>query len=181
MTAPSETSDKDGLRLRALAQVGAGRAASALSDLLGRAWKTRTQVVGPAQAFESVDDATLLVLFEMEGAVGGLVGIFLPPAARDRVLSVLIPEEENEPSVIKSALCEAANIVASQAVSAIADFLGDRITLSIPSLVEEQSAAAYAKRLTERSSRCLDTSTVSELQDPETALHALLVLSPDAI
>ncbi len=50
MTAPCEPTDKEALRLRALAQVGAGRAAAALADLLGRAWKTRTQVVGSTQA-----------------------------------------------------------------------------------------------------------------------------------
>ncbi len=181
MTASPEPTDKGALRLRALAQVGAGRAAAALTDLLGRAWKTRTQVVGSTLTLEGVDDATLVVIFEMEGAVGGLVGIFLPPAARDRVVSVLVPEEESERSVIESALREAANIVASQAVSAIADFLGDRITLSIPVLVEEQAAPAFAQRLAERSSRQLDMSSESELQDPEAALHALLVLSPDAI
>ncbi len=181
MTAPSVISEKEALRLRALAQVGAGRAASALSDLLGRAWKTRTQVVASTQALEDVDDATLVVIFEMEGAVGGLVGIFLPPAARNLVVSVLVPEEENEPSVIESALREAANIVASQAVSAIADFLGDRITLSIPVLVDEQAAGAFAERLGQRSSRRLELSSLSDLQDPEAALHALLVLSPDAI
>ena len=181
MTVPSVTTDNEALRLRALAQVGAGRAAAALADLLGRAWKTRTQVVGSTLTLEGVDDATLVVIFEMEGAVGGLVGIFLPPAARNRVVSVLVPEEENEQSVIESALREAANIVASQAVSAIADFLGGRITLSIPVLVEEHAAPAFAQRLAERSSRRLEMSTESELKDPEAALHALLVLSPDAI
>ncbi len=181
MTAPSETTDKDALRLRALAQVGAGRAASALADLLGRAWKARTQVVDSTQALEGVDDATLLVIFEMEGAVGGLVGIFLPSSAREHVLSVLVPEEENEASVVESALREAANIVASQAVSAIADFLGDRITLSIPVMVQEQAAHAFAQRLVQRSSRQLEMSSQSDLQDPEAALHVLLVLSPDAI
>ncbi len=181
MTVPSATTDQEALRLRALAQVGAGRAARALSDLLGPVWKTRTQVVGSTLTLEGVDDATLVVIFEMEGAVGGLVGIFLPPAARDRVVSALVPEEENEQSVIESALREAANIVASQAVSAIADFLGDRITLSIPVLVQEQAAPAFAQRLAERSSRRLEMSTESELRDPEAALHALLVLSPDAI
>ena len=181
MTQPAETTDKAALRLRALAQVGAGRAASALTDLLGHQWKTQTRVAGSEQALDGVDDASLVVIFEMEGAVGGLVGIFLPPAARERVVSVLVPEEENEASVIESALREAANIVASQAVSAIADFLGDRITLSIPVLVEELAAPAFAQRLAERSSRQLDMSSKSELQDPEAALHALLVLSPDAI
>ncbi len=181
MTVPSATTDQEALRLRALAQVGAGRAARALADLLGPVWKTRTQVVGSTLTLEGVDDATLVVIFEMEGAVGGLVGIFLPPAARDRVVSALVPEEENEQSVIESALREAANIVASQAVSAIADFLGDRITLSIPVLVQEQAAPAFAQRLAERSSRRLEMSTESELRDPEAALHALLVLSPDAI
>ncbi len=181
MTVPAVATSKADLRLRALGQVGAGRAATALADLLGRAWKTRTQVVGSTQALEGIDDAALVVIFEMEGAVGGLVGIFLPPAARERVVSVLIPEEENEPSVIESALRETANIVASQAVSAIADFLGDRITLSIPVLVQEQAAPAFAQRLAERSSRRLEMSTESELRDPEAALHALLVLSPDAI
>lgn len=174
-------SEKEALRLRALAQVGAGRAAAALSDLLGRAWKTRTQVVPSAQALEGVEDTTLVVIFEMEGAVGGLVGIFLPPAARNGVVSALVPEEENEPSVLESALREAANIVASQAVSAIADFLGGRITLSIPALIDERSAAAYAERLAQRSSRRLEMSSQSDLQDPEAELHALLVLSPDAI
>lgn len=181
MTTPSEAIDRDSLRLRALAQVGAGRAAAALTGLLGRAWKARTQVVDSTQAPEGVDDATLLVIFEMEGAVGGLVGIFLPSAAREHMVSVLVPEEENEPSVIESALREAANIVASQAVSAIADFLDDRITLSIPVVVEEQAASAFAQRLAERSSRRIDLSSQSQLQDPEAALHALLVLSPDAI
>ncbi len=181
MTVPAVTTDKETLRLRALAQLGAGRAAAALADLLGRAWKSQTRVVDSTLTLEGVDDATLGVIFEMEGAVGGLVGIFLPPAARDRVVSALVPEEENEPSVIESALREAANIVASQAVSAIADFLGGRITLSIPVLVEEQAAPAFAQRLAERSSRRLEMSTASDLMDPEAELHALLVLSPDAI
>ena len=95
MTVPAVAISKEDLRLRALGQVGAGRAAAALADLLGRVWKTRTRVVDSALKLEGVDDATLGVIFEMEGAVGGLVGIFLPRAARDRVVSVLVPEEEN--------------------------------------------------------------------------------------
>ena len=115
-----------------------GRSASSRA----RAWESGrcTRVdLRKAQPFETG------ILFEVEGRLAGRLGLFLDPSTRRSLVRLLLDEEEPEapPDRVESALCELANIVASQTVSAIADALGGSISLSVPRLALEQAGAAF--------------------------------------
>ena len=75
-----------------------------------------------------------------------------------------------------SALREAGNIVASQAVSALADHLGARIAISVPTLVEDDADAVLAGMNARRGGVAAE----SELGDAEAGGAARLVFAPDA-
>jgi chemotaxis protein CheY-P-specific phosphatase CheC len=79
--------------------------------------------------------------------------------------------------MVESALCELANIVASQTVSAIADALGAAVTLSVPQLVHERAGAAFVAA---RGAAPGGVVFASELASSQAELRVLLVLAPDA-
>jgi chemotaxis protein CheY-P-specific phosphatase CheC len=93
----------------------------------------------------------------------------------------LLDEDEPEApaDMVASALCELANIVASQTVSAIADDLGDRISLSVPQLVLERAGEAFAAARATRGGGASELAFASELAAPAAELRVLLVFAPD--
>jgi chemotaxis protein CheY-P-specific phosphatase CheC len=163
------------LRLRSLAHVGAARAAASFAALLG--WRLRASEprVCEGSGAATTGRAETGVLFEMEGAVGGVVALLLSPAGREAVVEALAASDC--PEAGRSALREAGNIVASQAVSAVADQLGGRITLSVPVLVDEDAGRVLDRLLARRGQPVV---TTTELRGPTGEPSALLVFAPDA-
>jgi hypothetical protein len=152
-----------------LAACGADRGAAALEVLVGGA-------VGPGPAFEP--DAGCLagydsgVWFVVSGAVQGALALLLGSGARGALLEALGPAAAADPA---SALAEVANIVASQAVTAMAERLGAAVTLSIPELAVHGAGAALAARASGASG-----AFASELSGPGAELRLLFVLLPGA-
>jgi hypothetical protein len=80
-------------------------------------------------------------LFALGGAVPGALAVLFTARARGAIARALGPAAAADPA---SALAEVANIVASQAVCAIADGLGARVALSVPLWLERGAGGAVA-------------------------------------
>ena len=133
-------------RLCELANVGAGHAATALARLVGRPIRMSVPRVrmGTAATGETplaADDAW--IFFEVQGAMGGALVLRLPCSARQFLVEELVGADAGT-SHAESALREVGNILASHALSAVADLVGVRVLPSLPSLVFDATGPALA-------------------------------------
>jgi chemotaxis protein CheY-P-specific phosphatase CheC len=153
--------------LSALLSIGAAQGAQALAGLLGgeaRAGRLFEPESGALADYETG------VAFEVgEGLVASVLVLFAS-RVRERLLRALGSGAQADPD---AALSEVANIVASQAISAIADELRARVTLSVPQLCERGSEVVLARAL-----RPDTPALASELWTDRTGTCALLVLLP---
>ena len=121
------------------------------------------------------------MIFRFEGPLGGTLAFCLDLHARRALVRLLLDEDEPEapPDMVASALSELANIVASQAVSAIADALGAAISLSVPELALERAAARLRELRAAHGADAREQAFFSELSAPGSELRVLLVIAPD--
>lgn len=159
-------------RIRELAHQSAGRAAQAFGQLLGRACQAREPRVCEASGAATAGRLDTGIVFEMHGAVQGVVALLLSRPGRDAVLGALGARPP-----VDSALREVGNIVASHAVSAVADQLGVRITLSVPTLVRADAGGVLDRLLARRASAVV---TTTEFRGLGPDLDALLVFAAEA-
>ena len=166
-------------RLRELAALGARRAAQALGELAGA--RVAVEPLRTSDALKA-PPCEMGVLFEVGGRLKGRLGLFLDASTRRTLVRLLLDEEEPEApaEMVASALCELGNIVASQTVSAIADLLGDGITLSVPRLVLERAGAAFVEAGLAQPDDLRDLAFANALAAPAAELRMLLVFAPDA-
>jgi chemotaxis protein CheC len=166
-------------RVSELARIGARRAAAAFASLLGREMHAGEPRPRAATGAGARGDAETAVIFEMRDSVQGLIALLLPHGVCESVVSALCLETEVSSPAGESALCEMGNIVASQAVSAVADHLGGRITLSVPILVREGGGLIFGQLLAERRQSRAGLVTESELCEAGER-RGLLLFAPDA-
>jgi chemotaxis protein CheC len=158
---PRQKPDID--RLAELANVGAGHAAGAFAQLVGRTiWTDVPEIVEGDAAAAPVscgagcasDESSWCtgVFFEFDGCVEALVGILFPGAASEALVRRIVGIETGDlaPALIESALMEVGNILASHVASAIADTLHARLLPSIPSLAMDDAQGAFAAWIRER-------------------------------
>ena len=172
-------------RLSELANIGAGHAATAFAGLAGRTmWMRvpRVRALGDElpRAAASSGGGVTGVFFDVEGAVGALVGILFQTAECESVVRRLLGDRSGplDPETVKSVLTEVGNILASHVASAIADTLGDRLVPSVPSLAMGDAD----RQLPERAARRAGEHPVRiecELTDGMGELGGLLVVVPD--
>lgn len=150
-------------RLTELTNIGAGHAAGAFAQLVGRTIWSEVPLVAEGdessfrrpvvRAADRLDSPWCTgVFFEFDGCVDALVGILFPQAASEALVRRILGIEEDEiaPAMIESALMEVGNILASHVASAIADTLGERLLPSIPTLCMERADSAFAEWVEER-------------------------------
>jgi chemotaxis protein CheY-P-specific phosphatase CheC len=160
--------------VRALAQESAAAAASVLSQLAGQ--PVRAAAARVCRRADSVGAAKLDtgIVFEADGAVRGVVALLLSNAGRAAVLEALGVESLAAGSLADSALREVGNMVASHSVSAAADRLGGRVTLSVPTLVREDAGRLIERLLAHREPLIV---TTTELRGVSEAPDAVLVFA----
>lgn len=167
-------------RLCELANVGAGHAAGALARLIGRpVWMDppRVRVTsrrGSEEASSALGVATSGVFFDVEGGMGGTFGVLFPRRAREALLEALVGDPDPHSEEAESALREVGNMLASHALSAVADLIGDRVLPSLPVLVDEAAGAV----LTTLQARGEALRIESRLVDGTGGLRTLLVWIP---
>jgi len=179
VTAPTEQPAATLEGLIDLCAAGAGWAATALEQLVGRSVASGPPVLCEGGESEEHGPWRTALFFETEGALPGLVILLLSPASRDLLLRTLLGGDgAPDPGTRASALRELGNIVASQTVSAMANRLGATVLLSVPRLVDGDVEVDLAGVLAHRGSR---GRLESLLTDARGALKGLLVIAPDAL
>jgi chemotaxis protein CheC len=177
-------------RVRELTSIGAGHAATAFAQLVGRPCRMRVPTVrllraeaaGSAFVASSRDDERgplCGVFFEVEGGLGGVIALLFPAPARDLLLRALAADAASREAA-ESALREVGNILISHAVSAMADTLGTRVLPSIPVLAMEDAASVLASLVALRGVGENALRIETEISDAEGEYRGLLVFVPDA-
>ena len=153
-------------RLRELLNIGAGHAAGALAQLVGRSfWMEVPRVLARESALPAGD----AIVFEVAGSLRGIVALVIPAETRAALAQAV-------PGMAGSALLELGNIVVSHVCSAIADTLGATLLPSVPELVADR--AALARRLAQRGLAPLRVET--QIVERDGPLRGLLVFLPAA-
>ncbi|MBW2267731.1 MAG: chemotaxis protein CheC [Deltaproteobacteria bacterium] len=137
--------DTQDTRVRALAQESAAAAAAAFGRLCGEPMRVADVLMWEGSISAGAGKLDTGIVFEVDGAVRGVVALLLSGVGRATVLEALDAE-----LLADSALREAGNIVASHSVSAVADRLGTRVTLSVPTLVREDAGSLIDRLLARR-------------------------------
>ncbi len=149
MRAPLETRGDAVDRFCELANIGAGHAAGALASLVGRPIRMRVpQVVhSGARIAEKIDPAAG-IFFEVLGGVAGDFAVFLTQRTVASLVASLVGEggvDDDEDAA--SALSEVGNVLASHALSALADQIGLTLLPSPPELVFGDASSAFRDRV----------------------------------
>jgi chemotaxis protein CheC len=178
-------------RLREITNIGAGHAADALAQIVGRPCRMRVptvrllraEAVGSSFVASARDDerrSMCGVFFEVEGGLGGVLALLVPEVSRAHVVRALLrPGVEPAPEAEQSALRELGNILASHAVSAMGDTLGTRVLPSIPVLAMEDALSALASLVALRCAGDPALRVETEISDAEGRYRGLLVYVPD--
>jgi len=163
-------------RLCELVNVGAGHAAGALARLLGCPIRMSVPRVHRSRSSRGVAPGagTSGIFFEVEGGIGGVFAVLFPPPVRDALLAELLGDAVGEDGEGESALREVGNILASHALSAVADLIGARVLPSLPTLALDAAGSVLASLQVRYDEPAIE----SRLVDPSGDLRGLLVWIP---
>lgn len=169
-------------RICELADLGARRAADALAALVGRPIQLAVPRVLTLERLESLqaNSSDTGIFFEVEGGPGGVLAVLFPAEALDVLLEAVLgaPEPGRASTQMESALREVGNILASHALSAVADAIGARVLPSVPVLALEEAESVLAAFAADASGASRELRIESELADSEGALRGVLVWLP---
>ncbi|MFD1888360.1 chemotaxis protein CheC [Paenibacillus wenxiniae] len=137
--------------LKEVGNIGAGNAATALSQLLDKPIDMavpKVQILPFEQIAEKVggqEQIVLAVFFRVEGdAPGNLFFILTPEAGKGllrRLAGLEVIDEEQFSEMEQSALSEIGNILAGSYLSSLADFTGLSMTPTVPGLAYDMAGA----------------------------------------
>ena len=180
--------------LREVANIGAGHAATALSQLVGRRIAVdvpQIQVVRledvaglTGREEETVAAVLMLVLGDITGRT---VQVF-PASTASRLAGILlrrddIPFPDGFGELEQSALKEAGNILAGAYLNALSDFLGMLLLTSVPGLAIDTAAAVLTSsylNFGEEGDYVFSIDTVFRMDENQEILRGHLLLLPDA-
>ena len=136
--------------LREVANIGAGHAATALSQMVGETIMITVPTINIARLEEvpvqmsDPDEPVAAVLMHMMGDLTGRTLLVFPKRSAVRLASRLLKKKENDQSLSEmgqSAIKEAGNILSSAYMNALSDFMGMMLLPSPPQLAIDMSSA----------------------------------------
>jgi chemotaxis protein CheC len=137
--------------MREVANIGAGHAATALSQMTNRKIMITVPRVNVRPLEEACDivgtpgEVIAAILMHMMGDLTGRALLMFPQPAARTICDFLLRREmgttQNFGEMEKSALKEAGNILASAYLNALSDFMGMMLVPSVPSLTIDLSGA----------------------------------------
>src|SRR5262245_40271794 len=143
--------------LREVANIGAGHAATALSQMIGSTIMITVPRINVARLEEmppvvaKPDEPVAAVLLEMTGDLTGRTLLVFPKHAAVRLAALLLRRQSGNIDLgplEESAIKEAGNILSSAYMNALSDFMSMRLLPSPPSLAVDLSTEVLtAKRL----------------------------------
>ncbi len=162
------TTERRRAGVRELAYVSAQAAAEAFGQMCALTVRAEDVRVCDASGAATTGKLDTGIVFEIDGMAEGVVALLLSARGRDQVIERLGAESQAD-----SALREIGNIVASHSASAIADRLGGRVGLSVPTLVREDAGSVLDRLLLGRSDTQVTTSLLRGSGDGPDALLVL--------
>jgi len=136
--------------LREVANIGAGHAATALSQLIGETIMISVPTISVARLEEvpphitTPDEPVAAVLMHMLGDLTGRTLLVFPRRTALRLAELLLhrrDDAEEFTDMQQSAIKEAGNILSSAYMNALSDFMGMMLIPSPPSLAVDMSSA----------------------------------------
>jgi chemotaxis protein CheC len=177
--------------LREVANIGAGHAATALSQMIGGTIMISVPTINVSRLEEvppqisAPEEPVAAVLMHMLGDLTGRTLLVFPKPTAVRLASLMLrrpgsPEELGE--MEQSAIKEAGNILSSAYMNALSDFMGMMLLPSPPSLAIDMSTAvlttAYLQFGTDRDYVfCVESEFY--MTDVEEKLRGFFLLLPD--
>ena len=180
--------------LREVANIGAGHAATALSQLTERRVDVDVPQIRIVRLEEVAgltgqeDEVVAAVLMLVLGDITGRTVHIFPAATASRLAGILL-NRENVPfpdgfgELEESALKEAGNILAGAYLNALSDFLGMLLLTSVPGLEIDFAAAVLTSsylNFGETNDYVFSIDTVFRLDEQDEPLRGHLLLLPDA-
>jgi chemotaxis protein CheC len=178
--------------LREVANIGAGHAATALSQMVGETIMISVPRINisrledvPVQMTDP-DEPVAAVLMHMLGDLTGRTLLVLPRRTALRLASRLLKQTQSDQALSEmgqSAIKEAGNILSSAYMNALSDFMGMLLLPSPPSLAIDMSEAvlttAYLQFGTDRDYVfCVESEFV--MDETNERLRGFFLLLPDA-
>ncbi|MDN4073416.1 chemotaxis protein CheC [Fictibacillus terranigra] len=182
--------------LREVGNIGAGHAATALSEHLGKTVDMKVPSVNIVSLQEmtellgGTETVVASVYLRMQGEAPGTMFFMLPLGQSKKLVSRMIAGEPYDPAegvyseVTLSALQEAGNILSGSYLSALSDLTGLNIQPSVPALSIDMAGAILGYGLIEIS-RSSDYAIIinTSLTEPENlhsdSIHGYFFLLPD--
>ena len=178
--------------LREVANIGAGHAATALSQMIGQTIMISVPTINVARLEEippqvgAPDEPVAAVLMHMLGDLTGRTLLVFPRRTARRIASLLLrrqPTTDDFSEMEQSAIKEAGNILSSAYMNALSDFMGIMLLPSPPSLVIDMSRAvlttAHLQFGTDKDYVfCVESEFFMDNIDEH--LHGFFLLLPDA-
>ncbi|HEY4130648.1 MAG TPA: chemotaxis protein CheC [Gemmatimonadaceae bacterium] len=179
--------------LREVANIGAGHAATALSQMIGETIMISVPTINvsrledvPSQVSEK-DEPVAAVLMQMLGDLTGRTLLVFPRRTALRLASLLIrrptdPNADGFTEMEQSAIKEAGNILSSAYMNALSDFMGMMLIPSPPSLAVDMSDAVLTTIYLQFGSDkdyvfCVESEFV--MNDLDERLRGFFLLLPD--
>lgn len=175
--------------LREVANIGAGHAATALSQMTGE----RIMISVPQLSVNAIDDIpnqiaapeepVAAVLMKMEGDLNGLTLLVFPHPIALKIAGLMMRRPVAAfGKVEESALKEAGNILSAAYLNALADFMHFTLVPSPPSLAIDMSDAVLTSTYVESAqgaSQVVCVESEFQLEDQATRLRGFFLLLPD--
>lgn len=175
--------------MREVANIGAGHAATALSQMVGQRIMISVPRVNvspleevPNQIRES-EEPVAAVLMRMMGDLTGMTLLVFPQASALQIASLMMRRPATTLGVMEqSAIKETGNILGSAYMNALAEFMGMIVMPSPPSLTVDLSDAVLSSTYVEVSQTgtyvfCVESEFI--LQESGTRVRGLFLLLPD--
>ena len=176
--------------LREVANIGAGHAATALSELTGQRIMISVPHVNIAPLEEvpsqigPAEEPVAAVLMRMMGDLTGLTLLVFPEKSALKIASLMMRKPAGALGTIEqSALKEAGNILGSSYMNALAEFMGMILMPSPPSLTVDLSNAVLSSTYIEVSDSSAYVFCVESeffLREDNTRVRGIFLLLPDA-
>ena len=177
--------------LREVANIGAGHAATALSQMIGETIMISVPTINVSRLEEippqvaAPDEPVAAVLMHMLGDLTGRTLLVFPRRTARRIASLLLRRPsgtEDFTEMEQSAIKEAGNILSSAYMDALSDFMGMMLIPSPPSLAVDMSSAVLTTAYLQFGSDkdyvfCVESEFFMDNLDEH--LHGFFLLLPD--
>ena len=175
--------------LKELGNIGAGHAATSLSQILGRTIQITVPEVKVVEIpkinteinTEKIVTGVVTGLNDLELGESGYLYIMIPEQSYRKIASIMLGSDENT-EMMESAIMELGNILSSAFCNAIAELLGIMLMPTPPSFAMDYSLAvidAIVSQLSKKSDYIIIFET--ELKDEEDSIEIVILLIPNEV